>query len=94
MDGPSTQWIVVEQQHGLLCCLGVAEGDEAIALQTHTRVLKQNSHFSACSYSSSFVTGGPKKQRLPPRILITPTAACCNSCRIAIVMLGDAVQSP
>jgi hypothetical protein len=35
VDGSSSQWVVVEHQHGLLCCLGVAEGDEAIALHTH-----------------------------------------------------------
>jgi hypothetical protein len=33
MDGAPAQGVVVEQQHGLLCGLGVAEGDETIALQ-------------------------------------------------------------
>jgi hypothetical protein len=31
MNGTPSQGVVVEQQHGLLCCLWVAEGDEPIA---------------------------------------------------------------
>jgi hypothetical protein len=33
MDRATSQRVVVEQQHGLLCRLWVAEGDEAVALQ-------------------------------------------------------------
>jgi hypothetical protein len=37
VDGTTTEGVVVEEQHGLLCCLGVGEGDEAVALQ-HTQI--------------------------------------------------------
>jgi hypothetical protein len=37
MDGTATEWVVVEQQHGLFGCLGVGEGDETVALQQMRR---------------------------------------------------------
>jgi hypothetical protein len=33
VNGSTTQGVVVEQQHGLLSCLGVVERDEAVALK-------------------------------------------------------------
>jgi hypothetical protein len=44
VNGAATDRVVVEEQHGLLCCLGIGEGDETIALQhTQIRTASKNS---------------------------------------------------
>jgi hypothetical protein len=48
VDGTAAEGVVVEKQHGLLCCLGVTEGDETIALQ-HTHISRTSRNNRKCS---------------------------------------------
>lgn len=57
VDGAASQWVVVEQQHGLLCCLRVAEGDEPIALQMQLAGVRREVRTAPCQSVPWYVAG-------------------------------------